>query len=77
MRKILPALLLSLATIAAVMSGTAAQRSTGKSSAARNMNIFNSVVKELQATYVDTIDLDELTRGAIDYMLSQVDPYTE
>lgn len=77
MRKILPALLLTLAAIAAVMSGTAAQRSTGKSAVARNMNIFNSVVKELQSTYVDTIDISELTRGAIDYMLSQVDPYTE
>lgn len=77
MRKILPALLLALAAIAAVMSGTAAQRSTGKSAVARNMNIFNSVVKELQSTYVDTINISELTRGAIDYMLSQVDPYTE
>lgn len=77
MRKILPAVLLALATLVAVMSGTAAQRSTGKSSVARNMNIFNSVVKELQSTYVDTIDIGELTRGAIDYMLSQVDPYTE
>ncbi len=77
MRKILPALLLAGATMVAVMSSTAAQRSTGKSSVARNMNIFNSVVKELQSTYVDTIDIGELTRGAIDYMLSQVDPYTE
>lgn len=43
----------------------------------QNLNIFNSIYKELQTSYVDSIDADKAIRNAIDYMLSQIDPYTE
>ncbi len=43
----------------------------------RNLNLFNAVVKELHAGYVDTLDSEELIEYAIDAMLSRVDPYTE
>lgn len=43
---------------------------------AQNLNIFNSIYKELQTSYVDSIDADKAIRNAIDYMLQQIDPYT-
>ena len=43
---------------------------------AKNMDIFNSVVKELDMFYVDTIDADKVVRQGIDAMLYSLDPYT-
>ena len=56
--------------------GTATARNS-KTSATRNLNIFNSIYKELQSNYVDTVDADKAIRVAIDAMLSSIDPYTE
>lgn len=50
---------------------------SNKSSVARNITIFNAVLKELQTNYVDTIDADALVQTAIDAMLNRIDPYTE
>ena len=44
---------------------------------ARNLYIFNNLVKELENTYVDTIRTDEAFKAAIGAMLNTVDPYTE
>lgn len=43
----------------------------------RNLNIFNSLVKELEINYVDTIRTDEAFKTAIEALLSTIDPYTE
>lgn len=43
----------------------------------RNLNTFNSVVKELSLAYVDSLKPDEAFREAIDAFLATVDPYTE
>ncbi len=43
---------------------------------AKNMDIFNSIVKELELFYVDTIDSDKMIREGIDGMLYSLDPYT-
>ena len=48
-----------------------------KSEVARNLDIFNSLVKELQMNYVDTIDVEKAINTAIRSMLSELDPYTE
>ncbi len=45
--------------------------------AARQLEIFNAVFKELHLNYVDTLNSKELIEKAIDYMLYQLDPYTE
>ncbi len=42
-----------------------------------NLTIFNSVVKELQSNYVDTIDIEQSVQTAIAAMLNRLDPYTE
>ena len=44
---------------------------------ARNLDIFNALFKELNACYVDSIDIDKSIETAINAMLDDVDPYTE
>ncbi|MCL0354565.1 S41 family peptidase [Bacteroides fragilis] len=44
---------------------------------AKNLDTFNSIVKELDMFYVDTLDPNKTVREGIDYMLSLLDPYTE
>lgn len=71
-------ILLTIASAALLLaSATAATTRSNKSEVARNMQIFNSIFKELQTQYVDTIDATESMRTAIDAMLGQIDPYTE
>ena len=43
---------------------------------AKNLDIFNSIVKELDMFYVDTLDPDKTIRTGIDAMLYSLDPYT-
>ncbi len=43
----------------------------------RNLDIFNSLFKELNMFYVDSIDIDKSMETAINAMLDDVDPYTE
>lgn len=43
---------------------------------AKNLDIFSSIIKELDMFYVDTIDPDKTVREGIDAMLYSLDPYT-
>lgn len=43
---------------------------------AKNLDIFNSIVKELDLFYVDTLDANKTIREGIDAMLYSLDPYT-
>lgn len=42
----------------------------------KNLSIFNTVMRELDLFYVDTLDYDKITKNSIDYMLRNLDPYT-
>ena len=42
----------------------------------KNLDIFNSILKELNTLYVDPIEPGELVKTGIDDMLSSLDPYT-
>lgn len=42
----------------------------------KNVNIFNSVLRELDLFYVDTLNVEKSVRTGIDYMLNSLDPYT-
>ena len=64
---------LAIMTVGAKISPTR----SSKSDISRNLQIFNSIYKELQTQYVDTIDADATMKTAIDAMLSTIDPYTE
>ena len=44
---------------------------------ARNLDIFNSLYKELNTFYVDTINAQKTIENAINAMLNEIDPYTE
>lgn len=44
---------------------------------AKNLDIFSSIVKELELFYVDTIDIDKTVKVGIDKMFSSLDPYNE
>ena len=43
---------------------------------AKNLDVFNSIVKELDMFYVDTLDPNKTIREGIDAMLYSLDPYT-
>lgn len=67
--------LLAAAAIAA--TGLMAQMRSPKDDVTRSLDIFNSVFKQLQTTYVDTINADKAVSTAINAMLGSIDPYTE
>lgn len=54
-----------------------AAKKSSDAAIARNLTTFNSIVKELQNNYVDSIAPDRAFEAAIDALLSTVDPYTE
>lgn len=64
----------ALAVVAALSVGA---KSSNNTEVAKNLNIFNSLFKELHINYVDSLDANETVRDAIDAMLMMVDPYTE
>jgi len=43
---------------------------------AKNLDIYSSLLKELNENYVDDINVTDLTKTAIDAMLNKLDPYT-
>lgn len=43
----------------------------------KNLDVFNSVFKELDMFYVDTIDAEKMIQNGINGMLALTDPYTE
>jgi C-terminal peptidase (prc) len=42
----------------------------------KNMTIFNSLFRELDLNYVDTLNYDKMVKTTIDNMLEKLDPYT-
>lgn len=42
----------------------------------KNLNIYNSIFRELDMFYVDTLNYDKIVRTSIDKMLGNLDPYT-
>lgn len=67
-------LLLTVASVATAVTGA---RKSHDAAVARNLTVFNSIVKELERNYVDTIRTDEAFKTTIKALLSTVDPYTE
>lgn len=62
-----------------LLSTTAVSGSTPKKSTEiiRNLDIFNSLYKELNTFYVDSLDAKKNIETAIKAMLNNIDPYTE
>ncbi len=68
------AVLLAAIALAAAPDGKVR---SGDAAISRNLTTFNSIVKELQNNYVDSIAPDRAFKEAIDAFLATVDPYTE
>lgn len=77
MKKIFYLLLATLALVASLSAFSKSQSAKSKEDLARSLNTFNAIAKELYSGYVDTINGAEKVRDAIDYMLDNIDPYTE
>ncbi|MBF6598290.1 MAG: S41 family peptidase [Fermentimonas sp.] len=43
----------------------------------KNIDIFNSVLRELDMFYVDSVEINNLVQRTIESMLTRLDPYTE
>lgn len=71
----LAALAIGLAT-PAVLTGQSKKQSDD-AAVIRNLDIFNSIYKELNTFYVDTLDAKQTITTAINGMLDNIDPYTE
>ncbi len=70
------ALIVTAMLALAIVAGAAAKKSD-KTRVQQNLSIFNAIYKELQGSYVDSLDASKTIRNAIDAMLGQIDPYTE
>ena len=44
---------------------------------AKNLEVFNTIYRNLDMMYVDTLDADEVVGYGINSMLHSLDPYTE
>ncbi len=66
---------LAIAVIA--VAGVINAQRSHDAAVSRNLNTFNSMVKELELNYVDSIRTDEAFKAAINGLLSTIDPYTE
>lgn len=75
MKKLPIILATGVLTLSAALSDAATR--SDKAEISRNLDIFNSIYKELQTNYVDTIDARHSIETAINAMLSEIDPYTE
>lgn len=42
----------------------------------KNLSVFNNILRELNSSYVDTLDYDKLVQTGINSMLTSLDPYT-
>jgi carboxyl-terminal processing protease len=74
MKKYIPILLM-----AAAMTFFAAYTADAQSKSfklGKWTEIHNSIVKELNRSYVDTLPVDRIMRAAVDAMLEELDPYT-
>lgn len=72
MRKLLSCILLSVLGLAPVH----AQRKDHNFDVAKNLEVLNTIYKQLDMMYVDTLDANEVLGTGIEAMLRSLDPYT-
>jgi len=71
-------LLLTLCAVLMPLTTACAQKKNHRFEVAKNLDIFNSIYKNLDLMYVDTLSADEtIGKTAIRAMLSSLDPYTQ
>ena len=75
MRRRIPFIVFPLAVLS-ILTLLAFSNDRRKFNLSQQLNIFNSIIKELDLFYVDTIAPDKLIKDGVDAMLSKLDPYT-
>ena len=73
-KKIIFPVLFLFSSILSVSGATKPDQRTFRIS--KNLTIFNSVFRELDMFYVDTLNYDKMVKVSIDNMLEKLDPYT-
>lgn len=68
---------LKLIILAAWLALPATAQKNHNFEVSKNLEIFNSLFKQLDLYYVDTLDTDKLVKTATGSMLNTLDPYTE
>lgn len=76
MRKISLLYLFIISSLLLYSAENAKQPDTRTFRISKNLSIFNTVFRELDAFYVDTLNYDKMATNAINEMLSKLDPYT-
>jgi len=74
MKKILYLSLIFFFFLGSVDGATPADKRSFRIS--KNLTIFNSLFRELDLNYVDTLNYDKIVKTTIDNMLDKLDPYT-
>jgi len=74
MKKILYLSLIFFFFLESVNGATPADKRSFRIS--KNLTIFNSLFRELDLNYVDTLNYDKMVKTTIDNMLDKLDPYT-
>lgn len=69
-------LLLILAASAALFIGQNASAQSKSFKLGQWSEIYNSMVRELNRSYVDSLPVDRIMRASVDAMLKELDPYT-
>lgn len=70
-------ILIPLAVSAILVGAATAETRSSKTDISQSLDIFNSLFREVQLNYVDTLDAKKAINTAIVYMLDEIDPYTE
>ncbi len=75
-------LVMAVVALLSVLPLAAQNKSHGKKSdhsfiVGKNLDVFNTIYRDLDLMYVDTLDADKVVRVGIDAMLEYLDPYTE
>ncbi len=66
-----------IAAMTMTLAPATAQKSNRQLDVAKNLDIFNTIYKNLELMYVDTLDANQVVGTAIEAMLRSLDPYTE
>ncbi len=77
MKKIPFLILILLVTTTAMGQTTQADKNKRYFDINKSIDIFNSVIRELDMFYVDSVKVDSLINSTIRTMLARMDPYTE
>lgn len=77
MRYFILSILFAITTINTVAQVTSSEQNQRYFDINKNIDIFNSVLRELDMFYVDSLEVNNLVQRTIESMLTRLDPYTE